>query len=265
MKRKKGKKGRIVLATVALGIGAFYLYQPQRLNFFPRPAPSPNPLVDPDSSFLFSHGARVAVVAAHPDDPEFFIGGFLTKLHEAGASIAIIMATDGDKGYYPPGMTNPDENRRVRREEQTEAAKQYNAKVYFLGGPDGRLNDTPQLEESILERLRDFQPDYIVSFDPDFPPRVQHRDHLTVGEATQKVAFRVENARWHLRFSTYAANHFVDITSLWPTKRHLLSLHKSQFADRMAFIERLVGDRARADGKLAGCQYAEGLRVSRLR
>src|SRR5271155_1613601 len=83
----------------ALALAGLYFYQPQRYDFFPRPAPEPNPPVDPDSKHLFAPGTRVAVVAAHPDDPEFFIGGILTELAKAGAKIAIIMCTDGDKGY----------------------------------------------------------------------------------------------------------------------------------------------------------------------
>src|ERR1700753_350344 len=112
-KRRSRRAGLLALGLVG-GMAAFYAYQPQRVDFFPTPAPSPKPRVDPDSAQLFRKGTRVAVVSAHPDDTEFFIGGTLTKLHEAGVKILIIVCTDGDKGYYPSFMTDADENRRVR-------------------------------------------------------------------------------------------------------------------------------------------------------
>lgn len=100
------------------GLVGLYRYQPQRFFFFPRPVPEVNPPVDPDSERLFSPKARVAIVAAHPDDPEFYVGGLVTLLGGAGAKMTIVMCTDGDKAYYPRGLTNVEQNRRVRRLEQ---------------------------------------------------------------------------------------------------------------------------------------------------
>src|SRR5579862_2205383 len=120
-------------AAVALVIGAagLYEYQPQRYDLFPRPAPTMNPWTDPDSARLFAPGARVTIVTAHPDDAEFYIGGLLTRLAASGAHLSLIVTTDGDKGYYP--FENAAENRRIRRLEQTEAARQWQAEsVSFL-------------------------------------------------------------------------------------------------------------------------------------
>ena len=134
-------------AFLAVALGGLYWYQPQRIDFLPRQAPDPNPPLDPDSAQLFKPGTRVSIVAAHPDDPEFFIGGTLAKLSKAGAKIEIVMCTDGDKGYYPWFMTNAGENRRVRTVEQIDAAKQYNAEVVFLHEPDGRLRANADVVE----------------------------------------------------------------------------------------------------------------------
>ncbi|HWD37305.1 MAG TPA: PIG-L deacetylase family protein [Fimbriimonas sp.] len=250
---------------MALLLVSAYFYQPQRYDFFPKPAPNPNPRIDPDSSHLFSPGARVAVVAAHPDDPEFFIGGTLARLKEAGAQVAVVMCTDGDKGYYPSFMTDADENRRVRRFEQLEAAGTYSAEVFFLAKPDGRLSADDQLVELVRDRLREFQPEYVLTFDSEYPPRLQHSDHIQAGVAAEKAVDGVPSVRWLLRFSTHAGNYFVDISKYWPTKRQLLTIHKSQFhGDRLKFIEDMVGQRAENDGKEIGVEYAEGFRVSRV-
>ena len=146
------------LGVVAGLLSGAYWYQPQRYDFFPKPAPKPNPRVDPDSHVLFAPGTRVAVVAAHPDDPEFYIGGLLTELSRAGAKIAIVMCTDGDKAYYTSLFTNVEQNRRVRQKEQIEAAKQYGAEVFFLHRPDGRLRADSQLLADVQEAITEFKP-----------------------------------------------------------------------------------------------------------
>jgi LmbE family N-acetylglucosaminyl deacetylase len=261
-------RGRQVAKWIGLGITAslgglyaVYRYQPQRYALVERKLPDENPPVDPDSKHLFSPEARVAVVVAHPDDPEFYIGGFLTKLGQAGAKILIVMCTDGDKGYYPRFLTDPAENRRVRRLEQIEAAKQYGATVVFLGKPDGRLVGDAQTTLEVVRELEKFKPDYVVSFDPYYRPRLQHSDHVQAGAAASKAIFAVSGVKWLMRFSTRAANWFTDITPLWSQKRELLAVHKSQFyGDKFEFIANMVKARAKADGEKAGVLYAEGFR-----
>jgi len=253
------------MAFVAAGLVGLYFYQPQRIDFFPKKAPDPNPPVDPDSKYLFSPGTRVAVVAAHPDDPEFYIGGFLTELSRSGAKFAIVMCTDGDKGYYPRFMTDAVENRRVRQLEQIEAAAEYGAEVFFLHEPDGRLRASAKVVDEIRKKLEAFQPEYVVCFDPVYPPRIQHRDHLRSGEATEVAVASCPSAKWLLRYSTYAGNYFVDISDVWPVKETLLKIHKSQFnGDRTAMVMSIVRGRAEADGRAIQVAFGEGFRCTRL-
>ena len=259
------KRTGVGAGVFALALTGLYFYQPQRYDFLPRPAPEPNPPVDPDSNHLFAPGTRVAVVAAHPDDPEFFIGGILTELAKAGANIAIVMCTDGDKGYYPWFMTNAAENRRVRRLEQIEAAKQYGAEVFFLAKPDGRLRADDGLVSEVAKCLNRFDPEYVLAFDPEYPPRIQHSDHLQSGIAAEKAIPSVPSVKWLLRYSTHAPNHVVDISAVWPEKAKLLTIHKSQFhGDRLEMVTRMVQGRAMDDGRRIGVQFGEGLRCSRV-
>lgn len=253
-----------ITASVA-GLFAAYRYQPQRYALFPRTLPDRTPPIDPDSNFLFSPEARVAVVVAHPDDPEFYIGGLLTNLAKAGAKILIVMCTDGDKGYYPKFLNDPDENRRVRRQEQIEAAAYYGAQVVFLSKPDGRLKADPRTVLDIVKELEAFQPSYVLTFDGIYFPRIQHSDHIEAGIAAARAVRSIGSVSWLLRFSTRAPNWFVDITAVWRKKRELLAIHKSQFfGSRYEMVVQMVGDRAKAEGELAGVAYAEGFRCSRL-
>ena len=267
-KRKRLKRSVGVIVPVAAGLAGLvglYLYQPQRIDFFPKPAPDPNPPIDPDSEQLFSPGTRVAIVAAHPDDPEFYIGGLLTELSRSGAKIAIVMCTDGDKGYYPSFMTNAAENRRVRQQEQIEAAAEYGAGVFFLHEPDGRLRASAKVVDEIRQKLDAFQPEYVLCFDPKFPPRMQHSDHLRSGKATEEAVATCPSAKWLMRYSTHAANYYVNISEVWPVKEELLRIHKSQFSgDRMGMVMSIVRGRAQADGRAIQVPFAEGFRCTRL-
>ncbi|RYG69031.1 PIG-L family deacetylase, partial [bacterium] len=170
-----GKRGWAIAATVIVsGLGLLYTWNPQKIEFFPKDAP-PSPRVTPETIGLFAPGRRVAVVVAHPDDPEFYISGTLLRLKASGAKLLIVLTTDGGKAYYPPFTTDVEANRRVRRQEQLDAAKAYGADVTFLDEPDGRMVPDSRVQGKVRDALREFDPEVVLTFDGDYPPTVQHR------------------------------------------------------------------------------------------
>jgi LmbE family N-acetylglucosaminyl deacetylase len=257
------KRVAAIAGLTTLGLVAFYRWQPQRYQFRERPTPDDNPAIDPASEFLFSEDSSIVVVIAHPDDAEFYLGGTLARLKEYGARIALIVTTDGDKGYYP--MVNAEKNRSLRKREQVESALLYGCEeVIFLGGRDGRLKKDSNLVRQIRDFIESFGAQYVFSFDPLYPPKVQHSDHLRTGEATAEAVKDLEDVEWLVQFSTSAANFAVDITDSWSEKRRLLAVHKSQFHGRkQRFIEDMLRNRAAQDGALAGVPLAEAFRVVR--
>lgn len=259
---RRGLGTLAVLSGILVGL---YEYQPQRYDFVPRSLPQHNPWTDPDSVKLFRAGTKILVVTAHPDDAEFYIGGLLTRLGTAGAQITLVVCTDGDKGYYP--FEDWQRNRRVRQQEQRDAAKIWNAQsVEFLSYPDGRLFANPDVVERIAAIIKRVQPDYVLAFDTEYPPRLSHRDHRNAGEAVERAAHQAGIAARLLRFSTIAPNFAIDVTDQWPAKCELLAIHKSQFySEKLRRIEGMVQRSAEDDGKLLRVQYAEGLRCTRLR
>jgi LmbE family N-acetylglucosaminyl deacetylase len=244
-----------------VGLFALYRWQPQRYQFRQRCVPEDNPPIDPASEYLFSADSSVIVVIAHPDDAEFYLGGTLARLHQHGAKIALVVVTDGDKGYYPGA--DAEKNRTVRRKEQIESALAYGCTdVTFLGYRDGRLKSSAYLVRQIRDIVDSFGAEYVFSFDPLYPPKVQHSDHLRTGEAVVKAVQCLHNVEWLLQFSTRAANFAVDITDAWPEKRRLLTIHESQFAGRkLKFLDEFVRTRAAQEGALAGVPLAEAFRV----
>jgi hypothetical protein len=109
----------------ALGAAAWsaYRWQPLRGDFAWKRRPADHAWTDPDSERLFRPETRIAIVTAHPDDTEFYLAGLLLQLGAAGARLHLIVATDGDKGYYP--FARPETLRRIRRQEQRDAAQRW--------------------------------------------------------------------------------------------------------------------------------------------
>ena len=257
-----------------LGAAALYWYVPLEFTLFPKTPPDV-PVTKLDIATAFPKGTRVVLVAAHPDDAEFYLGATLPQLRDAGAVLSLVVATDGDKGYYP--FEDAEKNRRVRDAEQTEAAKAWGATdVTFLHLPDGRLHSGDPLESLVQAQLERLKPDVILAFEDEYPPIRQHSDHLRTGEAVTAVLSNLKNVRAVARFSTRAPNRVADATETWKEKLRLMRLHKSQFDtprnglfDRLigragknpfAFIRGLVESFARADGAKVGVEYGEGLR-----
>jgi LmbE family N-acetylglucosaminyl deacetylase len=257
--------GRMLLMFCAI-VGGAYWWNPQRLHYPTKKAPANFPQIDPESVRLSIGAPRLTVVVGHPDDAEFFISGTLLKLYEVDVKITLIVVTDGDKSYYPPGFTNVEENRRVRRQEQTAASAEYGAEVVFLGGPDGRYNpDEPRLRAKLKAAIDESNPDYLMAFDSEYLPMVQHRDHENSGRATTELAPGT-SARWLLLFATTAPNYTVDTSKYWQKRSELLAVHKSQFSGvKLNLIRGTVYDKEMKDGEAAGFELGEAFRAIKLK
>ncbi len=238
----------------------FYLYQPVRIDLFPRAAPVPNPVVDPGAKGLFAKGARVAILTAHPDDSEYYAGALLAKLQKSGARVALVVMTDGDKGFYP--WVDATENRKVRRREQREAAEKWGAeRVEFLGFPDGRLRENDETVSAATRVLADAE--WVFAFDADYPPKVAHGDHRAAGAIAERAA---KGARWLIRFATHAPNGTFDLSGFDLEHRALLDVHRSQFAgEKEARVWGTIFEAGLEDGARIDKEYGLSFRATRLR
>jgi LmbE family N-acetylglucosaminyl deacetylase len=264
-KRRHNRKRRVIAyGSIAALLVGFYYYQPNRIDFIPRHMPALNPRVDPDSAFLFKKGTRIAIVTAHPDDAEFFLGGTLTRLSAAGADITLIVCTNGDKSFYP--WEDGTKLGRIRQDEQREAFNHWHgSRLVFLGYPDGRLHPNDDVKARILVELQAARPEYILAFDPDFPPRISHGDHRSAGAVVKAIAGQT-TAKWLLMFQTIAENYTLDITDQWEEKTQLLAMHRSQFSgEKLARVTGFVEDMAIGYGEKINVTYGEGFRCLNLR
>ena len=131
--------------------------------------------------------ARVLVVSAHPDDETLGVGGLLSDLADAGATLHVLVATDGEQSH-PVGDAGARAALGTRRRREVEQAVHTlapGARVTHLGLPDGSLD---QREGTLVGHvLRHADPDTLV-----LAPWVAdgHSDHDALGRACAAAVSR---------------------------------------------------------------------------
>ena len=261
-RKRRLRRIALVAAVSVVGLGAFYQFQPVRFDLFPK-QPPPFAPIQASEIDLFRPGIKIAVVVAHPDDSEFYVAGTLLQLKRAGARIDQLLHTNGDKEFYfwedTSGLAA------VRKREQADASSAYGvSELIFMGERDGRLSATQEVIDKTAAQLKKWNPDVIFCFDPEYPPRRSHQDHRTSGEIAVEAARQNQFNGWLLMFSSRGSNYGVEIDPDWSEKRRLVGLHKSQFAEKMEFIEGLISRRDLGDGARFGLKRAEAFRAVRL-
>ena len=205
---------------------------------------------------------RVMALFAHPDDPEFFAGGLLAKMGQAGKRLIYILVTSGDKGSDDPEMSG-ERLMAMRETEQRNAAQVAGAKaedVVFLRIPDGTLMPDLTLRKALTRVLRHWQPDVVVTNDPmtrwSRTGGINHPDHVAIGHAALDAVY--PTARDRLNFPelisdeglnphkvryVYMAgslepNVKVDISAVLDRKIAAICEHRSQVKDPAAMEKR---------------------------
>ena len=234
-----------------------------------------------------------AVIAAHPDDPDFGAGGTAALWTQDGWEFHYIIVTNGAKGSSDREMTR-ERLIALRQEEQRACARVYGvSSCTFLGAEDGELEYSRDMLGKIVREIRRLKPHAVFTHsdgmihrrafgasageDERFIGFVNHRDHRNTGIMAVDAVY--PTARDHLNFPEQIeqeglathnvaeiyiwghddANFAVDITDTVETKLRGLIEHKSQFADRGEAFPQGMRDRFRdEDGRF----YERFLRVT---
>jgi LmbE family N-acetylglucosaminyl deacetylase len=125
-------------------------------------------------------------VFAHPDDESLACGGTLARAADAGARVALLCASRGERGSVGDPALVPDGNLgAVRANELREAAGVLGlSEVTILDHPDGDLRwaDVPILHAEIVAAIERLRPDAVITFGED--GLYWHLDHIGVHERT---------------------------------------------------------------------------------
>lgn len=205
---------------------------------------------------------KILVITAHPDDVDFGAGGTVASWTAEGHEVVYCLVTDGQAGGSDNTITR-DEMARIRRREQTTAAKVLGVNtLHFLGFPDGAVVADLNLRREISAIIRIERPDRVLTqsaerrYDRIY---ASHPDHLATGEAALCAVY--PDARNEFAFPELLAErglqphtvpetwimagpnpkHFVDTTEHLDKKIEALLCHASQHQDPQGLPERMRG------------------------
>lgn len=217
-----------------------------------------------DTAENWQGNQKILVILAHPDDPEFFLGGTIAHWIKSGHEVSYFILTKGDKGA-PSGPIDPDVLAEQRMEEQLGAARSLGVKeVGFLDYKDGFLETGVEIRRKVVKEIRRQKPDIIVTSDPTnyFPSDmyINHPDHRKAGEIVIEAVFPATNNPQffpellsegyephqvkEVWFSLTSQPNFVlDVTDFFAEKLKALKHHKSQIGDPEALEKRMLSRR----------------------
>lgn len=205
----------------------------------------------------------IMVILAHPDDPEFFMGGTIAEWVQQGHEVSYLLLTKGQKGVSPefPDATLL-EHIRVR-EQRNAAAKLGVRNVDFLDFQDGCLVPDLEARKKVAREIRKARPNIVASCDPLLIyqwGRINHPDHRAAGQIVIDAMFpavinpaffpelleegltphRVEELWLSLPVE---ANFEMDVSKFWQQRLDALLEHVSQIGQPDAFLEHMEARR----------------------
>lgn len=168
---------------------------------------------------------RVLVVIAHPDDESIACAGTMALLADAGATVTLLAATDGEATIGSPH--DPAETGRRRRAELERSAAILGAAVEAASLPDGHLHEhRGALADVLAAAIARLRPDAV------FAPWLGdgHRDHRAVAWALADALERSPADLQVWGYETWAAvphNRLVPIEDAIDRKRASVGVHET--------------------------------------
>jgi LmbE family N-acetylglucosaminyl deacetylase len=229
----------------------------------------------------------ILAVHAHPDDIEIFAGGTLTLLAQRGHSISIVTMTPGDCGT---AECSPEQISAIRQREAANSAALVGAAYACAGFRDLAVFNDDRSRRTVVEVLRRFAPDLLLTASPvDYLT-----DHEVTGLLVRDACFAAPARNYATGATNPAAplpaiptlyfvdplggcdregariipDFVVDVTGVFEQKKAMLAKHESQrnwllkhhgMDDYMEMMEA----QTRATGALAGVPLGEGFRQYR--
>jgi LmbE family N-acetylglucosaminyl deacetylase len=192
---------------------------------------------------------RILAIHAHPDDVEFQCAGTLALLARAGHAITIVTMTAGDCGSREH---RPEEISAIRRAEARRAAEIIGADYACLEFQDLSIVIDQDSKRRVTEAIRRFRPDIVFTA----PPVDYMDDHEATSRLVRDGCFNASCPNYATRqwdpapatgripYLFYVdplegvdlwgqpipPHFFVDISSVFDTKRRMLACHDSQRA-----------------------------------
>lgn len=213
---------------------------------------------------------RIQIIGAHPDDCEYACGGSAALWRKAGCEVEFVSLTDGCSGHHEQSG-QPLVNR--RKKEASKAAGLIGARCRVLDIPDGHLEASLENRLKVIEVIREFQPDLLITNRPND----YHADHRYTSQLVQDASFllRVPNILpevpaleempviayfWDAFQKPYpfATDCTVTVDSVFDLKIQQLAAHESQFFEWLPWLDGKLEEVPAAKDTEARLQWLEG-------
>jgi LmbE family N-acetylglucosaminyl deacetylase len=195
---------------------------------------------------------NVVAIGAHPDDIEIGCGGTLLAHRARGDVVTLVVMTTGERGPQAS---------RSRIQEQHDAARLLDARVYWGNFADGAVPEGRPAVEVIQSVLQEVGADVVYSH----VPRDTHQDHRATGLATLAAARRCSRILGYEAPTSigFGGQVFVDIESTMPGKLDLIRAHASQVLKNGLVDIEAIAAQARHRGFQARVRQAEAFEADR--
>lgn len=191
---------------------------------------------------------KVLFIGAHPDDCEVYGGGTAALLARMGHEVKFISVTNGSAGHHR--LTGGELINRRRQESMT-AARILGVAYDIFDNPDGQLMPTLENRYRMIQSIRDWQADVVVTHRPND----YHPDHRYTSQLVQDAAYMVMVPNIVMQSQPlrknpvflYFADHFqkpnpfspdiaVAIDQTYEKKFQALHAHNSQFYEWLPWV-----------------------------
>ena len=175
------------------------------------------------------------ILAPHPDDEAFGMGGALLLAKKVGIDVDVIFLTDGGLG----GIEQEDLAAVRETEARIVAKKLAIRKCFFWGEPDRGLMVCQRLIDQLKELIKTREPKTL------FFPSLQepHPDHRAAAflawESLRQTEFSVVPLSYDISVQGLS-NYLIDISSVIDQKREAMLCYASQLSENK-YIERILG------------------------
>jgi bacillithiol biosynthesis deacetylase BshB1 len=172
-------------------------------------------------------------IGPHPDDVELGCGATLALAARRGRRVGILHLTRGESGSRGTAA-------RRRAEAERAAAALGAAELAFLDCGDGALRNGMAEEDALIEVLRTWQPDLVLS--P--APRDRHPDHgrghdlvaaaayysglAARGGGSRLAPHRPAAVFSYMQHDSFEPRFVIDVTEVWEVKMEALAAYRSQ-------------------------------------
>ncbi|MBI2804101.1 MAG: PIG-L family deacetylase [Planctomycetes bacterium] len=127
---------------------------------------------------------RLLIIGAHPDDADYYAGGTAALFASQGHVVHMVSLTNGDAGHHQ--MPGPALAAR-RGKEAKAAGAVIRAEYELFDIHDGELLPTLENRSRVIQLIRSFNPDLILTHRPND----YHPDHRYTSQLVQDAAYMI--------------------------------------------------------------------------